>query len=94
MKRSHVLLALIVCAMFSLTLAGLHFVEPPPGAREPLLLLTGSLSSAFGLVVGYWFASSAGSAQKSELMASRGALPPEQHVPPRPMPAPAEPPPA
>lgn len=73
MRRSHVTMALIVCAMFSMTLAGLHFIEPPPGAREPLLLLTGSLSAAFGAVVAYWFGTTAGSADKTTLLAQRGS---------------------
>lgn len=69
MRRSHVTMAMIVCAMFGGAMAALYLVEPPPGAREPLLLLTGSLSAAFGAVVAYWFGTTAGSADKTALLA-------------------------
>ncbi len=70
MKRSHVFLAVLICAMFIAAVVALFLVEPPAGAREPLFILIGSLSSAFGAVVAYWFGSSAGSAQKNELLSS------------------------
>lgn len=71
MKRSHVFLAVVVCSMFASALIGLFMFEPPAGAREPLLILVGALAAQFGAVVQYWFGSSAGSAQKNELMARR-----------------------
>ena len=71
MKRSHVMLGVLICAMFMVTIAALFLYEPPEKAREPLLILVGSLSAAFGAVVNYWFGSSSGSAHKSELLANR-----------------------
>jgi hypothetical protein len=55
--------------MFISAVVGLFLAEPPASAREPLFLLLGSLSSAFGAVVSYWFGSSSGSAAKSETIA-------------------------
>lgn len=65
MKKSHVFLGMLICVMFITSLGGLFFLEPPTGSREPLLLLIGNLSSAFGAVVQWWFGSSSGSAAKS-----------------------------
>jgi membrane protein DedA with SNARE-associated domain len=70
MKRSHVFIGILICAMFMAITVGLFVYEPPEKAREPLLILVGSLSAAFGAVVNYWFGSSSGSAHKSELLAS------------------------
>lgn len=69
MKRSHVFLACLICLMFTGSIVALFVVEPPAGGREPLLILIGSLSAAFGAVVAYWFGSSSGSAEKSRLLA-------------------------
>ena len=71
MKRSHVFLAVLICAMFIAVIAALFLYEPPDKAREPLLILVGSLGAAFGAVVNYWFGSSSGSAHKSELLANK-----------------------
>jgi hypothetical protein len=60
-RRSHVFLGVLICLMFISAIVALFFVEPPPGAKEPLLLLIGSLSAAFGAVVTFWFGSSSGS---------------------------------
>ena len=68
MKRSHVFLAVVVCAMFAAALVGLFVYEPAPGAREPLLILVGALAGQFGAVVQYWFGSSASSAAKNEII--------------------------
>jgi membrane protein DedA with SNARE-associated domain len=57
--------------MFMAITVGLFVYEPPEKAREPLLILVGSLSAAFGAVVNYWFGSSSGSAHKSELLAGK-----------------------
>ena len=70
MKKSHVFLGVLICLMFTASIVALFLVEPKTGAREPLLLLTGSLSSAFGAVVAYWFGSSSGSARKDEIIAN------------------------
>lgn len=45
-------------------------VELSGGAEKAFLILTGSLSTSFGLVVNYWLGSSAGSAAKTELLAA------------------------
>jgi hypothetical protein len=69
-KRSHVFLGALICLMFIGAVAALFMLEPPPGAREPLLILIGALSAAFGSVVAFWFGSSSGSAHKSDLLAA------------------------
>ena len=71
MNPSHVMLGILICGMFMAITVGLFLYEPPEKAREPLLILVGSLSAAFGAVVNYWFGSSSGSAHKSELLANR-----------------------
>ena len=70
MKRSHVFIGVLICSMFLAAIIALFLVEPKMGAREPLLLLIGSLSAAFGAVVNYWFGSSSSSARKDELLAN------------------------
>tara|TARA_R110000868_G_C10848773_1_gene760646 strand:+ start:173 stop:412 length:240 start_codon:yes stop_codon:yes gene_type:complete len=79
MKPSHVFIGVLICAMFIAAVMALFMVEPPLGAREPLLILIGSLAAAFGAVVNFWFGSSSGSARKSELLASM--TPPESPTP-------------
>jgi hypothetical protein len=74
-KRSHVFLGVLICAMFMAAVIALFMVEPPTGAREPLLILIGSLSAAFGAVVAFWFGSSSGSARKDELLAQSMPVP-------------------
>ena len=69
MKRSHVWIGLLICCMFIAVIVALFKIEPPTRAMEPLLILVGSLAAAFGAVVNYFFGSSSGSAQKSELLA-------------------------
>ena len=75
MKPSHVFIGILICAMFLAAVIALFLVEPKAGAKEPLLLLIGSLSAAFGAVVNFWFGSSSGSARKDELLAKHGYLP-------------------
>jgi hypothetical protein len=74
MKRSHVFLGVLICAMFMSAVTALFLVEPPTGAREPLLILIGSLSAAFGAVVSFWFGSTSSSARKDELIANSTPL--------------------
>lgn len=71
MKRSHVFIGVLICLMFTAAIMALFKIEPPMGAREPLLILIGALAAAFGAVVQYWFGSSSGSAHKSDLLAAR-----------------------
>ena len=70
MKPSHVFIGVLICVMFIAAIIALFLIEPKMGAREPLLLLIGSLSAAFGAVVNFWFGSSSGSARKDELLAN------------------------
>jgi len=71
MKRSHLYFGTLVCALFAAAVAALFVIEPPPSAREPLLILVGALGAAFGAVVQYVFGSSEGSATKTQLLATR-----------------------
>jgi membrane protein DedA with SNARE-associated domain len=57
--------------MFGAAVVALFYVEPPSGAREPLLILVGALAAAFGSVVSYFFGSSSGSAEKNELLSRK-----------------------
>mgnify|MGYP001559714551 CR=1 FL=1 len=70
MKPAHVFIGVLICLMFTAAIVALFMVEPKPGAREPLLLLIGALSAAFGAFVNYAFGSSSGSARKDELLAN------------------------
>ena len=71
MRKSHLFMGVLVCVMFIAAIVALFLVEPKAGAREPLLLLIGSLSAAFGAVVTFWFGSSASSARKDEIIANK-----------------------
>tara|TARA_Y100000296_G_scaffold82521_2_gene111819 strand:+ start:4435 stop:4971 length:537 start_codon:yes stop_codon:yes gene_type:complete len=69
-------LAGIVTVGFFGMLALLLFNGLPPAANEAALLMLGGLNSAFALVLGYYFGSTAGSLAKSKLLAQ--AAPPDQ----------------
>jgi membrane protein YqaA with SNARE-associated domain len=71
MKKAHVVLACLICLMFGAAVVALFYVEPPAGAREPLLILIGVLGARFGSIVDYYFGSSAGSAEKNNLLANK-----------------------
>lgn len=64
----------IIAGFFSLTLTLLYFSysgKPITDQTGVLFMLMGTLSTAFGMVVGYFFGSSKGSADKSILLASQ-----------------------
>ena len=60
---------LIVAGFFGLTCL-LIFRSLPPDASGVVFMLFGALAAAFGSVVGYFFGSSKGSADKSQFMAN------------------------
>lgn len=80
MKRSHVFIGVLICLMFIAAIIALFLIEPKVGAREPLMLLIGSLSAAFGMVVSFWFGSSSSSARKDELIANSTPIQPGASV--------------
>jgi hypothetical protein len=58
----------ITCGFFGVL--GYMLLRPiPPTGHDAMLLMLGSLSTAWAAVVGYYFGSSAGSAQKTDLLA-------------------------
>lgn len=63
-------MGVLIFLMFVAAIVALFLVEPKDGAKEPLLLLIGSLSAAFGAVVSWFFGSSSGSERKSDLLAA------------------------
>lgn len=75
MKPAHVWMGVLICAMFTTAIVALFLIEPKAGAKEPLLLLIGSLSAAFGAVVAWFFGSTSSSARKDELLAASTPAP-------------------
>jgi ABC-type cobalt transport system substrate-binding protein len=59
---------LVTVGFFGVTWA-LFIYDPSTGSREALLILVGALAANFGAIVQYYFGSSAGSAQKTALLA-------------------------
>lgn len=68
-------LAITITVGFFALLSGMMFGKLKASDNQALLLLLGSLSTAFGAVVMYYFGSSAGSDRKTELMAGKAAQP-------------------
>lgn len=64
-------LAIAITAGFFGLLGYLCKFEPPPGSRDILNIMLGSLGAAWLGVVTYYFGSSAGSARKDELMGAK-----------------------
>jgi len=77
MNKAHVSIGVLICLMFIAAIVALFLIEPKAGAKEPLLLLIGSLSAAFGAVVAWFFGSTSSSARKDELLANSTPLPTE-----------------
>ena len=61
-----------IIVMSILVIIGLLiFYEMPAGNREPLLLILGTLVGSFSSVVNFFYGSSKGSADKTELIAGK-----------------------
>jgi uncharacterized membrane protein HdeD (DUF308 family) len=63
-----VISALTVLLCFFLIVYALVFLQIPEQNREPLLHVLGIIDALLGLIVGYYFGSSKGSQQKTELI--------------------------
>lgn len=73
-KIPGVLAIAVTCGFFGLLgLAAFH--EAPAGSQKVLDLMTGSLGTAWIMIVTYYFGSSAGSAHKTELLAQAPPVP-------------------
>ena len=64
-------LSILVTAGYFGVLFGMMSGRLNVSESQALLLMLGSLSAAWGMVVSFWFGSTAGSAQKTELLARR-----------------------
>lgn len=71
----YILASIIVIGFFSL-LALLLFQPLPPDTSGVIFMLFGALSAAFGAVVQYFFGSSVGSADKTEILSKASAVKP------------------
>jgi uncharacterized BrkB/YihY/UPF0761 family membrane protein len=67
----YILGSLITVCFFTLLFA-MFIYRIPQENKDPLTLALGSLLSAFGMVVGYFYGSSKGSADKNDLLANNG----------------------
>lgn len=63
------LIACVVIAGFFAILLVMMFRGIPPESKDPALILLGALGSAFAGTISYYFGSTAGSAEKSKLLA-------------------------
>lgn len=65
-------LAFLVTAGFFGLLVAMIYAPLPEGSKEPLLILIGSLGTAWTSIIAYYFGSTAGGQKKSELLAKTG----------------------
>ena len=65
-----VFLAVVITLGFMLLIAKICFQEVPAGSKEIAFAMTGSISTWVGIMVGYHFGSSSGSARKTDLLKS------------------------
>ncbi len=68
------LLAGLITIGFFGVMGAVAFAPMQPDAKEPILLLLGSLSTAWTAVVSYYFGSSSGAARGQELLAQSGPV--------------------
>ena len=71
-KKPLYILATVIVIGFFVLLWFLIFNPLPPDSTGVIFMLFGALSAAFGAVVQYFFGSSTGSADKSEVIAKLG----------------------
>lgn len=64
--------AIVVLGFLALTAALMFAPDVKQGLRDALLMMAGTLSTGFGVVLSYYFGSSSGSAQKNALIAEKG----------------------
>lgn len=69
--KTPLILAMLITAGFFCTLGYMMIHGLPEAGRDALLIMLGALGTAWGNVVNYYFGSSAGSKQKSDLMAGK-----------------------
>ena len=74
-KAVYILASLIVAGFFGL-LSLLLFQPLPPDSSGVIFMLFGALSAAFGAVVQFFFGSSKGSSDKTELLAKANSVQP------------------
>lgn len=63
----YVLASVIIASVVSFLIL-LTLKETPTGNKDPLMMALGALLAAFGTVVGYFFGSSKGSADKTDTL--------------------------
>lgn len=67
-SRIPLMLALVIVLGFFGTILGMMFKNIPEQMMTPLNIMIGALNTSLALVLSYYFGSSAGSAQKTELL--------------------------
>lgn len=65
------ILAYLVTGGFFGMLSVMAFAEIPPGSKEPLYILLGSLGTAWTAIISYYFGSTAGGQLKSKMLAQQ-----------------------